>query len=273
MKRINTAQNEALGSKPPVFKGHAMSTDDFSIDEHMNMELEMEMESELQPPSDGDPISRILDAADRGAFFRTPIKAIFYVGGVLFLLGCIAIAFSLISFPKDYSDRPDYCDRLDEICTSSWDCPQKDMCNEYKRSASTHSNPWFTVLGLFVFGVAGLRVLFVRGRQVSTKKIPRFHVTPVLLHAIKTNGDIAFFGFVILGITSGFDALLFDAELRHTPVQAFAGFEEGGIIAGPLCGFLVMLVHHAAVEFASAFIATAESAVKIESNTKALTFK
>ena len=250
-----------------------MSTDDFSIDEHMNMEMELEMESEVQPTADGDPVNRILDAADRGAFFRTPIKAIFYVGGVLFLLGCIGIAFSLISFSKDYADRPEYCERLDEVCTYSWDCPQRDTCNEYKKSANTHTNPWFTVLGLIVFGVAGLRVFFIRGRQVSTDNIPRFHVTPVLLHAVKTNGDIAFFGFVILGTTSGFDALLFDAELRHTPVKAFAAFAEAGMIAGPLCGFLVMLIHHAAVEFASAFIATAESAVKTQANTKALTFK
>ena len=54
-------------------------------------------------------------------------------------------------------------------------------------------------------------------------------------------------------------------------IALFTVLGKAGIVAGPLMGFFAMLVHHTVVEFASTFIATAESAVKTANNTEALT--
>ena len=94
--------------------------------------------------------------------------------------------------------------------------------------------PWFSVLGLILFGIAGARVLFIRGQQVSTENIPRFHVTPVLLHALKTNGDVAFFGFAILGIAAGFDAAVFEAQSDNETIAVFTGLGKAGIVTRAL---------------------------------------
>ena len=245
-----------------------MSDDNFVMDEEMQEELKRHNRLSIG----SDPVGRILNSADSGSFFRAPLKAIFFIVGVFLLLGCLGIAFSQVSLKS--AEKPSFCDRLDEVCKEyryDWQCDERKTCERLSEMESRLKTPWFSVLGLILFGIAGARVLFIRGQQVSTENIPRFHVTPVLLHALKTNGDVAFFGFAILGIAAGFDAAVFEAQSDNETIAVFTGLGKAGIVAGPLMGFLAMLVHHTVAEFAGTFIATAESAVKTANHTEALT--
>ena len=74
-----------------------------------------------------------------------------------------------------------------------------------------------------------------------------------------------------MGIAAGFDAAVFEAQSDNETIAVFTGLGKAGIVAGPLMGFLAMLVHHTVAEFAGTFIATAESAVKTANHTESLT--
>ena len=215
------------------------------------------------------PIGGVLSAADSGAFFRTPLKYVLLLLGLLSLLGGFFVAYKLVTADdvsvriacSSYEENKKMVAGDDEEGSFTLKWAKKQAQKEIEaceKARKESSKPWLGALGMIVVGAATAQVMAFRASRLGSEASGKFPVTPIVAQILRAFGEAGAVGFAIMGVFGGLQMVISSqGRFLEGPFAALREFGGGAIVVGPIGAFFLLLATHFMAELAVALVAIA----------------